>query len=91
MLFSKCHISPAKPANNYSPSIGKCNIEENKTGNANLFKFLDEMSSFNSTFHIEADVHFDLSDGVSQLYNRNLETYKHRSVKRGPTCSHRKP
>lgn len=40
-----------------------------------LFEFLDELSSFNATFHIEADVHFDLSVGVSQFDDGNLGTH----------------
>lgn len=40
-----------------------------------LFEFLDEPSGFNATLHIEADVHFDLSEGVSQFDDGNLGTH----------------
>lgn len=37
-----------------------------------LFEFFDKLGSFNTTLHIKADVHFDLSKGVSQFDNGNL-------------------
>lgn len=40
-----------------------------------LFKFFDKLGSFNTTFHIKADVHFDLSEGVSQFDDGNLGTH----------------
>lgn len=39
-----------------------------------LFEFFDKLGSFNTTLHIKADVHFDLSKGVSQFDNGNLAT-----------------
>lgn len=39
-----------------------------------LFEFFDKLGSFNTTLHIKADVHFDLSKGVSQFDDGNLAT-----------------
>lgn len=39
-----------------------------------LFELLDEAGSFHATLHIETDVHFDLSEGVSQFDDGNLAT-----------------
>lgn len=37
-----------------------------------LFEFFDKLGRFNTTLHIKADVHFDLSKGVSQFDDGNL-------------------
>lgn len=39
-----------------------------------LLEFFDKLGSFNTTLHIKADVHFDLSKGVSQFDDGNLGT-----------------
>lgn len=40
-----------------------------------LFELLDEPCGFNATLHVEADVHFDLSERVSQFDDGNLGTH----------------
>lgn len=44
-----------------------------------LFVILDEPGSFDTIFHVEADVHFDVSDGVSQFDDGNLEHTEYES------------
>lgn len=38
-----------------------------------LLKFLDEPSSFNTSIHVETDVHFDFSKGISKFDDGNLK------------------
>lgn len=40
-----------------------------------LFELFDKPGSFNPTLHVKADVHFDLSEGVSQFDDGNLGTH----------------
>lgn len=47
----------------------------NKCYKLYLFEFLDEPGGFNATLDIEADVHFDLCEGVCQFDDGNLGTH----------------
>lgn len=39
-----------------------------------LFELFNEPGGFNATLHVKADVHFDLSEGVGEFDDGNLET-----------------